>query len=188
MHRRDTLHQDIKPENVMFNGDGVVKIVDFGSCHVAGLAEIAVPIERDRVLGTAQYSAPEHVLGRKPSTRADQFSLAVLAYEMLTGQQPYEGRLERCRSAQAYARLRYIPATQYNPHVPVWLDRALRRALQISPELRYNDVAEFLHDLKHPNPDYLSSEFQPLLLRNPLRFWQALSLLLFIALLFSLLL
>ena len=186
MHRRDTLHQDIKPDNVMMDNDGRVVIIDFGSCHVAGLAEIATPLERDDVLGTAQYSAPEHVLRKLPSARADQFSLAVLAFEMLSGAQPFEGKLEQCRNAGDYSRLCYVAACDYNPHIPYWMDRALKRALSINPDLRYHDIAEFIHDLHHPNPSYRANEFQPLVHRNPLRFWQGVSAALLVALLWIL--
>jgi serine/threonine protein kinase/serine/threonine protein phosphatase PrpC len=186
MHRRDTLHQDIKPDNIMVLDDGAVKLIDFGSCYVAGIAEMTVPIERDRVLGTAQYSAPEHVLGRKPGARADQFSLAVIVFEMLTGHLPFEEKLEACTSAEAFARLNYVSACKYNPLVPVWLDCALKKALSISPELRYHDIAEFVHDLQHPNPAFSQREYEPLIQRNPLRFWQGVSFLLALCLLWSL--
>ncbi|MFT7403280.1 protein kinase domain-containing protein [Zhongshania sp.] len=187
MHRRDTFHQDIKPDNILVGDDGSVKIIDFGSCYVAGLAEIAVPIERDKVLGTAQYSAPEHILGRRPSGRADQFSLAVIVFEMLTGQLPYQGRLQNCATTIAFSRLKYVSACAYNAHVPLWLDASLARALSISPELRYSDVSEFVYDLANPNPDFMRDTFQPLLIRNPLRTWQGISLFLFACLLWSLL-
>ncbi|MBD2858854.1 bifunctional protein-serine/threonine kinase/phosphatase [Spongiibacter sp. KMU-158] len=186
MHRRDTLHQDIKPDNIMVLPDDSIKVIDFGACYVAGVAEIVTPIERDVVLGTAQYSAPEHVLGRKPGARSDQFSLAVIAFEMLTGKLPYEGRLESCRSSTAFNRLNYISACKYNSLIPVWMDKALQKALSISPELRYNDIAEFVHDLKHPNPAFCQPEYQPLVRRHPLRFWQGLSFVLALALFWSL--
>ncbi|WP_414728969.1 protein kinase domain-containing protein [Zhongshania aliphaticivorans] len=186
MHRRDTIHQDVKPDNILIGDNAQVKIIDFGSCYVAGLAEIAVPITRDRVLGTAQYSAPEHVLGRRPSTKADQFSLAAIVFEMLTAHKPYQGRLENCTTTAAFTRLEYIAASHYNPHVPLWLDAALCRALSISPELRYNDISEFVHDLQFPNPVYSKDNFQPLLSRNPLMVWQGISLILLICLIWSL--
>lgn len=187
MHRRDTLHQDIKPDNILLRGDGAVCLIDFGSCYVAGLAEIATPIQRDVCLGTAQYSAPEQVLMRQVNARADQFSLAVVVFEMLTGKQPYGGKLAESASVVAYRRLAYLPASHYNPHVPLWMDAALERGMNISPELRYADVAEFVHDLQHPNPLFVSRRQQPLLMRNPLRFWQGVSALLLVALLWSLL-
>lgn len=171
-HRRETLHQDLKPDNILVTPCGEVKIIDFGSCFVAGIAEIAAPIERDIALGTATYSAPEPVLGRKPSVKSDLFSIAVIFYEMLTGKKPYEGKLEDCRSLQAYSNLKYIPSYQHNPHVPVWMDGAIKKAMSISAELRYQDVSEFLYDIQHPNADFLGAESLPMLQRNPLRFWQ----------------
>jgi eukaryotic-like serine/threonine-protein kinase len=52
------------------------------------------------------------------------------------------------------------------------MDGALKKAMSISPELRYQDVSEFLYDLQHPNPAFATVEFQPLIQKNPLRFWQ----------------
>ncbi len=178
MHRRETYHQDVKPENIMIASDGTVKIVDFGSCYVEGIAEIHAPIKRDVVLGTAQYSSPEHKLARRPSALADQFSLAVIVFEMLTGKQPYEQKLEAANTPGDFSRLHYVPSYHYNPHVPVWLDAALRKALSISPESRYQDVSEFMHDLTHPNPRFTAELQLPLAQRNPLRFWQGFSALL----------
>ncbi|GAB3372569.1 protein kinase [Spongiibacter taiwanensis] len=186
MHRRDTLHQDIKPENILLRPDGSACIIDFGSCYVAGLAEISSPIPREYCLGTAHYSAPEQVLMRPVTARADQFALAVVVFEMLTGKQPFAGKLAECASAVAYRRLHYVPASQVNPHVPLWLDAALEKGMSISPELRYADVAEFVHDLRYPNPAFSLRRKQPLVARNPLRFWQAVSAVLFILLMLSL--
>ena len=84
MHRRETLHGDLKPDNVMVEADGTVRIIDFGSCHVAGVREIDLPFAREVALGTERYSAPEYRLGTRPSNRSDLFSLAMIAYEMLT--------------------------------------------------------------------------------------------------------
>lgn len=178
LHRKETLHQDLKPDNILVDANGQVTIIDFGSCLVAGIAEIAVPIVRDMVLGTANYSAPEPVLGRKSGPQADIFSAAVVAFEMLAGQQPFEGNLENCRSLQAYSNLKYIPCYHYNPHVPIWMDGALKKALSISPELRYPDISEFLYDLQHPNSNFMKSESLPLIQRNPLRVWQSIAALL----------
>lgn len=175
LHRKEILHQDLKPDNILVDAHGKVKIIDFGSCYVAGIAEIAAPIQRDMVLGTASYSAPEPVLGRKASARSDLFSVAVVCYEMLTGRQPYQGKLETSRSLQAYTNLKYEHSYQHNPHVPIWMDGAIARALNISPQLRYQEVSEFLYDLQHPNAVFLKAQPLPLLTRNPLRFWQVLA-------------
>ena len=82
-HRKDTLHQDLKPDNIVISAKGPM-IVDFGSCWVAGVEEVIAPFTRDLILGTADYSAPEYRYGGKAGPASDQFSLAVLLYEMPT--------------------------------------------------------------------------------------------------------
>lgn len=73
-HRLEMLHQDLRPDNVMIDASGTVKIIDFGSTRVAGLMEITTPLPRDHLLGTAQYTAPEYFLGESGTPRSDQFS------------------------------------------------------------------------------------------------------------------
>jgi len=173
-HRRETLHQDLKPDNILIDRQGHVKLVDFGACHVGGISEIATPLERDVALGTATYSAPEYSLGNRASYQSDQFALAVISYEMLTGKLPFEGKLEKCKSQRDYLATRYIESYRYNPHIPHWVDGALRKGLRLEPERRHGDVMEFAHELKHPNPRYLEYDRRPLLQRDPLLVWKTL--------------
>src|SRR4051812_42803216 len=84
-HRKEMLHQDIRPANIMIDRTGTVKIIDFGSTGIAGVAEAVPPGERDGILGTAQYTAPEYFLGERGTSRSDLFSLGVVTYQMLTG-------------------------------------------------------------------------------------------------------
>ncbi len=185
MHRKETLHQDIKPENIMIDVQDQVCLIDFGSCYVAGISEIDMPFERDQVLGTESYGAPEYKMGRRSSLKSDLFSIAVVTYEMLTGHHPYGEAFENCRAAKDFYRLHYVPAREFNPMVPVWMDGALGKALNISPELRHDALSEFVYDLEHPNKDFLKQDFVPLAQRNPLRFWQGVSGALLLALVVS---
>ena len=82
------LHQDIRPENIMIDKTGTVKIIDFGSTKVTGVSRPRRR-RRQRYSGTVQYTAPEYFLGEGGSPRSDQFSLGVIAYQMLTGKLPY---------------------------------------------------------------------------------------------------
>jgi len=173
MHRRETLHQDIKPGNIMMDGNGQVKIVDFGSCYVSGIAEIASPLERDEILGTASYSAPEVVLEGKSTAQSDIFSLAVIVFEMLTGKEPFSGKLDECRTTTAYLKTKYISSFELNPLVPIWIDGAVKKGLRFDPDRRYNDVSEFLHELQHPNPKYKKQYNAVMLDKNPLLFWKS---------------
>ncbi|MFD2229363.1 bifunctional protein-serine/threonine kinase/phosphatase [Alkalimarinus sediminis] len=175
LHRKETLHQDIKPDNIVITPDGEAKLIDFGSCLVAGVNEIATPFERDTILGTATYAAPEYKLRRAGSVRSDLFSIAMMTYEMLTGHLPFGEAFDHCESAQDFSRLKYQPAYLYNPMVPAWMDGALKKALHFSPELRYESLSEFVFDLKHPNQQFMRLNNQPMLERNPLLFWKVAS-------------
>jgi len=184
-HRRETIHQDLKPSNIMLDRNGEAKIIDFGSCHVKAIAEIATPLERDGILGTATYAAPEAVLKGQSLQQSDIFSIAVILFEMLTGKLPFSGKLEECHNKTAYLKTRYKPSYELNPLVPVWLDGTIKKALRFEANKRHGDVSEFLYEIEHPNPKYKRSYNAALLQANPSRPWQLLSCGLFIALCIS---
>ncbi|MEQ1738859.1 MAG: bifunctional protein-serine/threonine kinase/phosphatase [Methyloglobulus sp.] len=181
-HRMEMLHQDLKPENIMFDKNGVVKIIDFGSVKIAGIAEIApLELDEDNILGTLNYTAPEYHLSQRGTVKSDLYSLAVIAYEMLNGALPYGQDMPEKPSQGFLANLRYVPSFHHNPMVPIWIDGALKKATTISPHTRYDELTEFLYDLNSPNPSFMRPEDSiPLLQRNPLRFWQGLSAILII--------
>lgn len=181
LHRLDMLHQDLKPENVIIDTTGMAKIIDFGSVRIAGIAEITSPVERVNMLGTKNYIAPEYLLGKSGTQHSDLFSLGVLSYQMLTGKLPYGEKLGRESSERAMRHLHYIPSPHLNPMIPVWMDGAIEKAVRIDPQRRHKDVTEFIYDLEHPNPIFMHKELPPLIERNPVAFWRALALLLFIS-------
>ncbi|MAT52372.1 MAG: serine/threonine protein kinase [Porticoccaceae bacterium] len=152
-HRRDVLHQDIKPDNIIYSPTGV-KIIDFGSCQVAGVGEIASRVSREQKLGTRDYCAPEYLLNAPVSPKSDQFSLAVLLYELLTGQLPFGDHYRKCVDEAGFSKLRYTPSYAINPLVPVWLDGAIQRALSFDPDQRYPALSEFAQDIQRPNPAF----------------------------------
>jgi serine/threonine protein phosphatase PrpC len=176
-HRMEMLHQDLRPDNIMIDRTGTVKIIDFGSTRVAGVVE-ADPLARDDILGTAQYTAPEYFLGESGTSRSDLFSLGVITYQMLTGKLPYGAQVARTRTKAQQRRLAYAPAREANRDVPAWIDDVLERAVHVDPFKRPAALSEYLHDLRHPRENYSNSSFKPLLERNPLVFWKALSLIL----------
>jgi eukaryotic-like serine/threonine-protein kinase len=182
-HRKEMLHQDLKPENIMFDKHGVVKIIDFGSVKIAGIAEIA-PLSfesDDNILGTLNYTAPEYHLGQRGTVKSDLYSLAVITYEMLNGALPFGQDMPEKPSQGYLANLRYVPSFHHNPMVPIWIDGVLKKATAIAPHTRYDELSEFLYDLSTPNSSFMRAEDSiPLLQRNPLRFWQGLSVILMI--------
>jgi len=174
-HRLDMLHQDIKPGNIMITPEGLVKIVDFGSTKIAGIAEISTPIERKELLGTKNYTAPEYLIEQSGTTQSDLFALGCVIYEMITGQLPYGDALSKASDQRLIKRLKYRPIHNYVTNVPHWVDKALRKAVNVDPEHRYEKLSELESDLRKPNPVYLKEEKLPLLERNPLQFWKLLS-------------
>lgn len=185
-HRKETLHQDLKPGNVMIDNNGQVKIIDFGSCYIKGIQELQPNNDAPSILGTATYSAPETILNGESNEQSDIFSLAVILFEMLTGKLPFNGKLETCRTQKAYFNSQYIDAYEFNPLVPFWLNNSIKKALSINPRKRHADVSEFLHELKNPSHNNNNASKQQLIERNPERFWQVISLLLLFALAISL--
>lgn len=182
-HRLEMLHQDLRPDNIMIDNTGTVKIIDFGSTRVAGIMEIATRTERSNLLGTAQYTAPEYFLGESGTPQSDMFSLGVIAYQMLTGKLPYGAQVAKSRTRAAQNRLRYQSALSDHREIPAWIDGAIRKAVHPNPDKRYEDLSEFLYDLRHPNRAFLNETRQPLMERNPVLFWKSVSLILTFAVL-----
>jgi serine/threonine protein phosphatase PrpC len=169
-HRMEMLHQDLRPENIMIDKSGTVKIIDFGSVSVAGVDEQASPEEPSRILGTLQYTAPEYFVGDAGSERSDLYSLGVIAYQMLSGRLPYEAAAARVRTRAAQRKLRYATVLDEKRDTPPWIDAALRKAVHPESLERYEALSEFVYDLRHPNAELLRSA--PLIARNPVAFWR----------------
>jgi protein phosphatase len=183
-HKMETIHQDLKPANILIldnenenndSGEIKVKIVDFGSVFVAGLAEVFIPLEHEGVLGTATYSDPQYLLGKNTGVQGDLYALATITYELFCGKLPYGEKIEECQTAFEYDHLRYIKASEANPVIPMWFDRTLQRGVAFDLEQRYDNIEEFLHDLKHPNPNYLRDDPKVKKHKSQVLFWQLLS-------------
>jgi serine/threonine protein phosphatase PrpC len=176
-HRMEMLHQDLRPDNIMIDKTGTAKIIDFGSTRVAGVVESAPSIDRD-VLGTVQYTAPEYLFGEGGSPRSDQFSLGVIAWQMLTGKLPYGAAIAKARTRSHLRNLKFGASFDDSGRIPRWVEGAIRRAVHPDPDKRYEELSEFVYDLRHPNSSYLDSPSAPLIERNPLLFWKCVSLIL----------
>jgi len=180
-HGKEMLHQDLRPENIMVDATGTVKIIDFAAVHVAGLAEGMGEPHARAILGSLQYTAPEYFCGGAGSERSDLFSLAVLAYQMLTGHLPYGLQVTQVRGPADLRRLRYEPVRHRRPELPAWLDAVLAMALHPDPARRQESPVAFAQDLKAPGPQFHRAAAPPLIDRHPVRFWQASTVLLALA-------
>ncbi|MGO3344767.1 MAG: protein kinase domain-containing protein [Marinomonas sp.] len=183
-HRQEMIHQDIRPANIMIDETNTVKIIDFGSTYIAGVSNTE---EGDTLKGTLRYSAPEYFLGHAGSAKSDLYALAVIAYQMLSGNQfPYPARIAQARSISAQRKIHYISLINDDSELPVWIDDAMQKALQINPLKRYDSLSEFVYDLHHPNSAFVNRTKSPLIQRNPVMFWQGTSFVLFLIILFLL--
>jgi serine/threonine protein phosphatase PrpC len=176
-HRKEMLHQDLRPANIMIDKTGTAKIIDFGATKIAGVAE-ATPDMDGGILGTLQYTAPEYFRGESGTPRSDLFSLGVITYQMLTGKLPYGAQIAKARTKAQLGKLRYDPARSDTSDIPPWIDGALRKATHPDPNLRYESLSEFVYDLRHPNAKYLNASAPPLIERNPTLFWKCATLVL----------
>jgi len=186
LHRQEMLHQDLRPNNIMIDKHGTVKLIDFGAVRVAGVAEITFVRPQENILGTAQYTAPEYYLGAVGTTRSDQFSLGVIAYQMLCGRLPYGAQVARTTTPAQQRKLAYQSARNEKSEIPAWVDDALERAVHPDPAKRYDEISEFLYDLRHPNEAFLRKERAPLMERNPVGFWRGVSFALALAVIYLL--
>jgi Tfp pilus assembly protein PilF/predicted Ser/Thr protein kinase len=134
-HGERVIHRDLKPSNVMFDGEGRVKVMDFGIAHEArGTADMT----KTAAWGTPPYMAPEQEGGRV-GRESDLYALAVMSYEMVTGSRPFPGPyfLEKKLKKE------YPPATSVNGTLPKSVDAFFAKALEPEPEKRFRTAAEF---------------------------------------------
>jgi Tol biopolymer transport system component len=160
-HRRGIVHRDIKPSNVMLTKAGV-KLLDFGLAKPVAEPPAPDPDGKPRsevstkpssltsagmLIGTLPYMAPEQVEGRPADARSDIFSLAVLVYEMLTGQRPFEGKSQASLIA---AILEHEPTrlSVLQPMVPPALDRLILQCLSKDPDERWQSAGDVKRELR----------------------------------------
>lgn len=178
-HRREMVHRDLRPQNILIDATGTVRIIDFGSTRVAGIVEgeagAAGPAD-EPVLGTLQYTAPECLAGHPATAGADIFSVGIIVYQMLTGRLPYGAEAARAFSEARGRRLHYVSVAAIRAGLPPYVDAVLRKAVHPNPAQRYDALSAFVHDLRHRNPSLPGVRRAALLERNPVLFWKLVSL------------
>ena len=172
-HRKEMIHQDLRPNNIMIDATGTVKIIDFGATQVAGINDIK-PFNSG-IVGTLQYSAPEYFLHQPIAPRADIFSLGVITFQMLSNQLPYGTTIAKATTETAQRKLTATPLNQWRSDIPLWVTDAIEKAITVNARKRYQTTYEFLFDLSHPNRAFVNKQKPPLIERKPVRFWQGVS-------------
>jgi serine/threonine protein phosphatase PrpC len=181
LHRNGIIHRDIKPDNVILEGGGSLKLIDLGAVRIPAL-EDAPPEE---IPGTRAYVAPEMLAGDAGSEVSDIYALGVALFRTFTGAFPY-GNSD---AESPPSRERPQELTALRPDLPAWLQAVLARAIATDPAQRFRDMNEFAAEMEAGPARAPLLTRRPLTLyeRDPLRFWQAVAGLLTIALLMALL-
>lgn len=142
-HKKGIVHRDIKPANIMIHDDGMPKITDFGVAKIVSQQMT----QSGTMMGTPSYMSPEQVQGGNVDGRADQFALAVIVYEVLTGEKPFIAEYlpsllyKICREDPA-------PPQRLNTSLSPEVETVLKKALAKAPEERYANCSEFITDLE----------------------------------------
>jgi tetratricopeptide (TPR) repeat protein len=143
-HRQGVVHRDIKPANLLLDANGNVHVADFGIASAAGLGSLTLT---GMVLGTAGYLSPEQARGEKAGPPSDVYALAVVAYELLSGERPFANESSTAEAmAHANAPVPSIAARCKN--LPYEVDDVFQRALAKDPAARYPTAADFVAALR----------------------------------------
>lgn len=144
-HKKDVVHRDIKPDNIMVTDDNRVKIMDFGLAKLRGATRVT---KTATAVGTLQYMSPEQAQGRDTDRRSDIFSLGAVLYEMVTGRKAFRGDNEAA-VINAILNTEPEPLARYKRDVPDGLQRIADKALAKDREERYQHADEMVADIKH---------------------------------------
>lgn len=181
LHRAGIIHRDIKPDNVILEGGGSLKLIDLGVVRVPGLEEFPP----ENIPGTPAYMAPEMFKGEPGNEATDIYALGVTMFRAFTGEFPYGNAdatsLPRRSQPREFSTLR--------PDLPAWLQAVIGRAIAADPAERFRDMAEFAVEMEAGPARAPAVAHRPPTLyeRAPVQFWQGVAALLALALLASLL-
>lgn len=179
LHRKGIAHRDIKPDNVILETGGGLKLIDLGVARLPRIDEFA----EAEAPGTHGYKAPEMYAGHPGDALTDQYALGVTLYRLFVGDYP-------CGQDEDFTRMpfdRPVRPTVHRPDMPAWLEAAILRTLSVQPDDRFADVEELIYVLESGSA-IAAPPVQGLSLmeRDPARFWQGVSAVLLVLLLIAL--
>ena len=138
-HRRGVIHRDVKPGNILFSGDGDALVTDFG---IAKVAESPTQTQTGMIVGTPMYMSPEQCMATDIDGASDQYSLGIVAYQMLAGRAPFTGGAFEIMKGHATEPV--PPLRDFAPDVPEPVERAILRMLAKKPTERFGSFSEAL--------------------------------------------
>ena len=181
LHRAGIIHRDIKPDNVILEAEGSLKLIDLGVVRVPGMEDFPP----EDIPGTAAYMAPEMFAGEPGNEVTDIYALGITMFRAFAAEYPY-GNLDATSRPR---RNRPKPLSELRPDLPAWLQNALGRAIAINPADRFRDMNEFAQEMETgpKRAPLVGSGPRTLYQRAPVQFWQGVAALLALALVILLL-
>ncbi|GJM43255.1 MAG: hypothetical protein DHS20C21_00970 [Gemmatimonadota bacterium] len=167
-HRNGVTHRDLKPDNIMINAEGRLKVLDFGLAKLqdeAGTTESEATVAgatnvvtgEGRILGTPAYMSPEQAEGKPADHRSDVFAMGVILYEMATGIRPFQGDTPMS-TITAILRDTPSPISSLNQRLPRHLGRIVKRCLEKDPGRRYQTALDVKNELENLREEITSGE------------------------------
>jgi serine/threonine-protein kinase len=157
-HKNGIVHRDIKPHNILYTSEGIIKVTDFGIARAASFASVTMV---GSTIGSVHYFSPEQARGGYTDEKSDIYSMGVVLYEMITGRLPFDGD-SPVSIALKHVQSEPIEPIHINQETSIGLNSIILNALKKDQNLRYQTAAEFLNDLnltlKDPDENYLRIE------------------------------
>ena len=175
LQRSGMVHRDLKPENIIISNNNEVKLIDFGTVRVNAFEEI-VKEQQELPLGAVDYIAPEYLNDGQSSVLSDLFSIAVIAYELLSGHLPYPvNQAQSLDRARQYTWI-YQSIKTHRAELSNRLDSILKKALEPKLDKRYSSMSEFMSELTlSQKMQTLEQPKLALIERDPIQFWRGLA-------------
>ena len=148
VHKSNIVHCDIKPQNIFYGFDGIVKVCDFGISNVQSKL-----VKQDKIHGSIHYLAPEVIQGNPPSFRSDIYALGITFFELLTGKLPFN-EIEFKEVAKAHLLKPFPSLDSYCPTLSLEVESIILKACSKNPLDRYKSVEEMLHDINNIKEPY----------------------------------
>ena len=155
-HKKNIIHRDIKPQNIIISTEGKVKVTDFGIARAASSNTIHAD-----VMGSVHYASPEQARNGYVDGRSDIYSLGIVMYEMVTGRVPFDGDSTVAVAIQ-HLQEEMVAPSAYAPDLPISLEKIILKATMKNPDRRYATIEDLLMDLKKalvsPNEDFCDND------------------------------
>jgi serine/threonine protein kinase len=167
LHDEDTIHLDLKPDNILISDTGELKLIDFGLAHHSKYPDLLAE-EMRKGVGSAPYIAPEQVLGIRNDWRSDIFAIGVILYEMLTGKLPF-GNPQTLNGLRKRTWVQALPPRAIRKEIPPWLQEIVLRCMEPRAADRYQTAKRLRQLLRDPEAVTLTERAERL---EPLNFWE----------------